>query len=295
MNHISTAQRDCEDFIENLFKSDEEKIHCLELLADAIRHAHTISPAGWSVTKFTTGLRLNVGPVEVIVITRNHAFVLLDAPETIPSEFAQYVTPADYPSVKGEKFRFDGTPYELQRIDAFIRPLLRKFVSRAGIKADGSPRKTNYAGGFSPDVIEYVSRTLHQDVPYPSHWNGETHPGGETGGDDISASEGARKLAVHKWRERNQAIVKAKKAAVLSTTGDLTCEGCGFSFYQKYGDVGKEVCEIHHKNPLGESGEGVTTRLDDLAVVCSNCHTIIHKSNPMLTVGALSEYLKNDG
>lgn len=294
MNHISTAQQECEDFIENLFQSDEEKIHCLALLADAIRHAHTISPAGWSVTKFATGLRLNVGPVEAMVITRDRVFVLLDDVHTIPAEFSEYITPAKYPSVKGDKFRFDGSPSQLRKMDAFIRTLLMRFVGRASVKADGSARKTNYPGGFSPDVIELISRSLATDVPYPSHWNGETYPVGETGGDEVGASEGTLKLQVHQQRERNQAIVNAKKAAVFNKTGDLACEGCGFSFYQKYGDIGKDVCEIHHRNPLGEGEEDVITRLDDLAVVCSNCHTIIHKSNPMLSVGALSEYLRND-
>ena len=293
MNHVSTAQQDCEDFIENLFDSYEEQVHCLDVLTEAILHAHAISPAGWSIRKFATGLRLNVGPVEVMVITSNHVFVLLDDVHYIPTEFSECVTSAKYPSVKGDKLCFDGSPSQLRKMGDFIRPLLRRFVGRASVKADGSARKTNYAGGFSPDVIDYISRTLDANVPYPSYWNGKTHPGGETGGDDISASEGARKLAVHRWRERNQAIVKAKKAEVLRITGDLACEGCGFSFHQKYGDVGKEVCEVHHRNPLGESGEGVITRLDDLAVVCSNCHTIIHKSNPMLTVGALRGRLMN--
>jgi 5-methylcytosine-specific restriction protein A len=41
--------------------------------------------------------------------------------------------------------------------------------------------------------------------------------------------------------------------------------------------------------PLSASSESVTTTLDDLAVLCSNCHRIIHRSTPMLSVAELSK------
>ena len=112
---------------------------------------------------------------------------------------------------------------------------------------------------------------------------------------DISASvsEGEHRLVSHLQRERKRAVVEAKKAAALSSTGGLSCEVCGFDFSAIYGPLGEGFCEVHHLSPLSASDESVTTTLADLAVLCSNCHRIIHRSNPMLTVAELSAVVRN--
>ncbi len=53
--------------------------------------------------------------------------------------------------------------------------------------------------------------------------------------------------------------------------------------------LGEGFCEVHHLVPLSASAESVTTTLNDLAVLCSNCHRIIHRSTPMLSVAELSK------
>jgi hypothetical protein len=102
-----------------------------------------------------------------------------------------------------------------------------------------------------------------------------------------SVSEGSLRLVSHLRRERKRAVVEAKKAAVLGATGRLSCEVCGFDFSATYGSVGEGFCEVHHLSPLSASDESVTTTLADLAVLCSNCHRIIHRSDPMLSVAEL--------
>ena len=108
-----------------------------------------------------------------------------------------------------------------------------------------------------------------------------------------SVSEGGLRLVSHLRRERKRAVVEAKKAAVLSSTGRLSCEVCGFDFSVTYGSVGEGFCEVHHLSPLSASDESVTTTLADLAVLCSNCHRIIHRSDPMLSVAELSAVVRN--
>jgi HNH endonuclease len=112
---------------------------------------------------------------------------------------------------------------------------------------------------------------------------------------DFSAvvSEGGYRMVSHLKRERNRSIVEAKKAAVLKSKGSLSCEVCGFDFSVTYGSLGEGFCEVHHLSPLSASNENVTTTLDDLAVVCSNCHRIIHRSNPMLSVAELSKVIRD--
>lgn len=112
---------------------------------------------------------------------------------------------------------------------------------------------------------------------------------------DISASvsEGGLRLVSHLRRERKRAVVEAKKVAVLSSTGRLSCEVCGFDFSAVYGSIGEGFSEVHHLSPLSASAESVTTTLADLAVLCSNCHRIIHRSDPMLSVAELSAVVRN--
>lgn len=101
--------------------------------------------------------------------------------------------------------------------------------------------------------------------------------------------EGAARLVSHLRRERNRALVDAKKTGTLNATGRLCCEVCGFDFSATYGAIGEGFCEVHHLVPLSAFSESVTTTLDDLAVLCSNCHRVIHRSKPMLSVAELTK------
>lgn len=107
-----------------------------------------------------------------------------------------------------------------------------------------------------------------------------------------SILEGNPRLVAHLRRERNSAIVKAKKAAILRATGKLCCEACGFDFKVAYGELGDGFCEVHHLQPLSKADGVVKTELGDLAVVCSNCHRIIHRTDPMLSISSLAKYLQ---
>src|SRR5690606_19764194 len=71
-------------------------------------------------------------------------------------------------------------------------------------------------------------------------------------------------------------------AAVLRQGGTLACEACGFDFEKVYGDRGSGYIECHHVVPLHEAGEG-RTKLSDLALICANCHRMIHRRAPWPT------------
>ena len=95
-----------------------------------------------------------------------------------------------------------------------------------------------------------------------------------------AAVEGRRKLVQHLVRERNQALVAAKKASVSTHT----CEICGFDSIQTYGE---DYCEVHHLTPLAQLDDDAETTLDDLAIVCANCHRIIHLVTPPMGINEL--------
>ena len=103
----------------------------------------------------------------------------------------------------------------------------------------------------------------------------------------LAGKEGNPRLVTHLKRERNPKLVKEKKKQVLKETGKLRCEVCNFDFKETYGKIGEGFCEVHHLKQLSKADGEIKTELKDLAVVCSNCHRIIHKQNPMLEIEQL--------
>lgn len=99
--------------------------------------------------------------------------------------------------------------------------------------------------------------------------------------ESMTVKEGSRQWIQHFSRERKPQIVAAKKSQVLKTTGSLKCEACEFDFTERYGAIGKGFCEVHHKVPLSSLSEQTETKLKDLAILCSNCHRMIHRTKPM--------------
>jgi 5-methylcytosine-specific restriction enzyme A len=101
------------------------------------------------------------------------------------------------------------------------------------------------------------------------------------------APEGRVVTRMHRSRERNGEIVGNKKASVLKKHGRLQCEGCNFDFEHFYGERGRGFAECHHVNPVSTLAPGQRTRLDDLAIVCANCHRMIHAKAPWLAMDEL--------
>jgi 5-methylcytosine-specific restriction endonuclease McrA len=105
----------------------------------------------------------------------------------------------------------------------------------------------------------------------------------------LTVREGRLQLVEHFRRERNREIIKAKKQQVLHMTGRLTCEVCSFDFERIYGRLGRGFCEVHHKIPLAEVDIEVTTALEDLAILCANCHRMVHRTNPFKSLEELKQ------
>ena len=96
--------------------------------------------------------------------------------------------------------------------------------------------------------------------------------------EDAGAKEGKRIQRIHFAKERNKALVEKKKKSVLVATGKLECEVCSFDFFSFYGVLGLNFIECHHRVPLSKLNFEGTTKLKDLALVCSNCHRMLHRA-----------------
>ncbi len=108
---------------------------------------------------------------------------------------------------------------------------------------------------------------------------------------DMSAIEGksTMRLVIHRSRERALRAAKLQNAADKAADHRLRCEvsGCGFDFETIYGDLGKGYAQVHHLQPLGAANAPVETKLEDLAVVCANCHAMIHRGGVTRTLNRL--------
>ena len=111
--------------------------------------------------------------------------------------------------------------------------------------------------------------------------------------EEEDAEEGRLLSRAHRFRERDPSIIGRKKHRALQQQKSLSCEVCKFDFEKVYGERGYGFIECHHTKPLSElSPEGATTKLADLSLVCSNCHRMIHKSKPWLSMDQLRELLQ---
>ncbi len=104
--------------------------------------------------------------------------------------------------------------------------------------------------------------------------------------------EGQKRLKTHLVRERNTKVIKDAKAEFVKKHGHLYCEVCGFDFKKVYGFRGDGFIEGHHKHPISQNDEPVTTTTADIAMVCSNCHSMLHRT-PFLSVDELSNLIHN--
>lgn len=110
--------------------------------------------------------------------------------------------------------------------------------------------------------------------------------------DSYQAKEGRVSYRLHRTLERDRKIVALRKAAVSKKHGRLQCEACDFDFAAAYGERGAGYIEAHHTNPVHAMKLGDVTKADDLALLCANCHRMVHAAKPWLTVEQIRTILK---
>lgn len=100
--------------------------------------------------------------------------------------------------------------------------------------------------------------------------------------------EGASKTISVNVFERNP-VARAKCLAHYG----YKCIVCSFDFEEFYGSIGQSFIHVHHIVPLSEtSGEYELDPIKDLVPVCPNCHAMIHRTRPILTIAQIKEHLK---
>lgn len=105
--------------------------------------------------------------------------------------------------------------------------------------------------------------------------------------------EGDEKLELHIKKERNKSLVNyAKKIWNNKYEQNVPCIVCSFSFYEKYGDIGSGFIEAHHIVPLVDLTKDTEVKVSDLVPVCANCHRMLHRRRPWLSIDELKHLIK---
>lgn len=110
--------------------------------------------------------------------------------------------------------------------------------------------------------------------------------------EDDEFVEGKISLKRHLQRERNVKLIRTAKNKFIADHGYLYCEVCGFDFENIYGELGKDFIEAHHLKPISQMKDNEKTKVEDILMVCSNCHSMIHRKKPWLTKGQIKKILK---
>lgn len=102
--------------------------------------------------------------------------------------------------------------------------------------------------------------------------------------------EGALKLSVTRKFERS----RINRAICLRHHG-FRCQGCGLLLQELYGALGANVIHVHHLVPVSKMGGSYV--LDpklDLIPLCPNCHNIVHRTEPPVSIENLREITEYD-
>jgi predicted Zn-ribbon and HTH transcriptional regulator len=130
-----------------------------------------------------------------------------------------------------------------------------------------------YADMDVAEVSENVLSDLFAEIEFDAH-------------QIFVRTEGGRHAVISTRIERDPAL----RNAAMRLHG-TRCQVCGFDFEEKYGSWGRGFAIVHHLRMLAEdnASERETNPRTDLAVLCANCHCMVHRRrHVVLTVEELS-------
>ena len=156
-------------------------------------------------------------------------------------------------------------------------------------------RKSTKGGRLTAQVVEAFllepdrMHAVAQAIREAGRWNSESdlmsgdgYSSGLSAEDEmelVTAVEGRVRRRLALVRERDSRLRRSKIAQSRSLRGNIACETCGFDFEEVYGKLGAGFIHVHHVTPLFVSGP-VETDLNDLVLLCANCHQMVHRARP---------------
>jgi 5-methylcytosine-specific restriction protein A len=147
---------------------------------------------------------------------------------------------------------------------------------------NGWDEGTKFVWQLRPELVEALIATgLTGDEIYPDELPTENTE---------ELFEGIKRTITVNSYERNS---KARQLCVKHWKA--ICAVCTFDFEKTYGEIGKGFIHVHHLTPVSQIGKAYQVDpINDLIPVCPNCHSMLHRQEPPLTIDELKSLLNND-
>jgi 5-methylcytosine-specific restriction protein A len=145
------------------------------------------------------------------------------------------------------------------------------------------PWGTQASGVLLPDAVaDELEKLWHRRTGGADPILPEELPPNET------YAEGARKSVSLNAYERNPQA----RAASIAQFG-LRCSVCDVLLEERYGSIAAGFIHVHHTVPLAEVGRDYPVNpKKDLRPVCPNCHAVIHRPKPPLSVAGARRLIR---
>lgn len=146
---------------------------------------------------------------------------------------------------------------------------LEVFISNAGVTK--SKKISDGTGGIYVPLSPFAITSFPDDVTDEDYY------------------EGAVKDVLVNTYERNP---KAR-AACIAHYG-CVCQVCKFDFAKRYGEIGRGFIHVHHLVEMSSIGEEyIVDPVLHLRPLCPNCHAMIHRTKPAMSIDELKAQLEN--
>jgi 5-methylcytosine-specific restriction protein A len=188
------------------------------------------------------------------------------------------------------------TPEVLKQRAAMMRRRLASYaddmpVTQIRLGSDGrNPRDyeaghsigLTYKSGAIPDDAALSADLLLITRAYLSlTFRGGLDPSSEIGNDpDDDLQRGTSITEVRRYRMHRRIERNPRASKKVKRVHGTTCQACRHNFGKSYGSLGEGYIEAHHLRPLSQLNEGESVSYDperDFAVLCANCHRMIHR------------------
>jgi len=178
----------------------------------------------------------------------------------------------------GSPMRFNRTvPSSIIKRLQFGNDKALKFV-RPGILDDQTLRGVRRLTRQSSDLLDTLidDQTDGAENDFPDELPPGTYPEGMP-----------RRVTVNAY-ERNPIA----RRACIARHG-TRCYVCTLDFAERYGEIGHGFIHVHHLKRIAEVGrEYIIDPVKDLLPVCPNCHAMLHRREPLLTIDELKAMLR---
>ena len=263
--------------------------HVALLATDVIEQAASVGNDHWGLTPYSSGFRVNVGWTEILTVLPDHTRLIVDGAHARSAVLPQGVslTHGDdsrgfYPSVPGSLLA--EIPYESPAHFGHAIKALRSALTEAIRVAARRRAGRGVKSGHRQEAVLTLASVVGRHLPVPGYIR-EAEPSVDAG---LALMEGALRRVVDSIYERNPIA----RRACIEYHG-TSCSVCRFSFETAFGLLGRGFIHVHHLIPLS-SNKGGAYRIDpvaDLRPVCPNCHAMLHRRDPPLSVEALQQCL----